>query len=89
MPATEYTVRVKATRAHAIQDGAPSEEHRGTPRAAGVRVTEELPDRGLAIGDRVQVDVAANFRDPEGGRIDFDAQSADAAVAPWTLRAVS
>ncbi len=80
-PGTEYTVRVKATRAHAIQDGAPSEEHRGTPRAPGVRVTEELPDRGLAVGDSVRVDVAANFRAPEGGRIEFDAQSADAAVA--------
>lgn len=81
MPGTEYTVRVKATRAHAIEDGAPSEEHRGTPRAPGVSVAEEIQDRGLAVGGSVQVDVAANFRDPEGGRIEFDAQSANAAVA--------
>ena len=80
MPGTEYTVRVKATRIHAIQDGAPSEEHRGTPRARGVSVTEELPDRGLAVGDSVRVDVAPNFRAPEGGSIEFDAESADAAV---------
>ena len=80
MPGTEYTVRVKATRIHAIQDGAPSEEHRGTPRARGVSVTEELPDRGLAVGDSVRVDVAPNFRAPEGGRVEFDAESADAAV---------
>ena len=79
-PGTEYTVRVKATRTHAMQGGAPSGEHRGTPRVPGVRVTEELPDRGLAVGDSVRVDVAPHFRAPEGGSIEFDVESADAAV---------
>ena len=43
---TEYTVRVKATRRHAAQDGPPSAEHRGTPQApaagqvTGVQLTE-------------------------------------------------
>ncbi len=42
---TEYTVRVKATRQHAAQDGLPSAERRGTPQApaagqvTGVRLT--------------------------------------------------